>query len=381
MALPVGDLLELALGQMRDYAVILVDTGGRIVGWFGGAKDVLGYTYDEVKDQPIAILFTAEDVQKGVPEYEREVARRGSTAQDDRWHVRKDGSQIWVSGSVTPITGDSGALEGFVKVMRDRTDDRIKLEERANRLAASDAALARTNVFLRQLGHELRNPLSPIKNAAYILPHISSEPRVAELGKMIGNQALVIERLASDLMDVARFEQQRVHLDLADVDVCALLRDEAVAHSVDATRQGVRVELILPHRALVVPADPARLRQAVSNLLLNAIKYTPSGGTVWVKAVEEADEVAIRVEDTGIGIEPGMLQKIFELFTQESRAREAYPGGLGIGLAIVREIALLHGGVVQARSGGIGKGSEFTLRLPRNGQMDRNATDRMPESA
>lgn len=110
-----------------------------------------------------------------------------------------------------------------------------------------------------------------------------------------------------------------------------------------------------------------RLRQALSNLIGNAVKYTPAGGTIWVKATQEGGDVVARVQDTGIGIAPEVLPRIFELFTQEVRAKDLVPGGLGIGLAIVRQIAELHGGVVQARSGGTGKGSEFTLRIPQGG--------------
>ena len=365
MATPLRELLELGLAQMRDYAVVMLDTDGLIAGWFGGAQQVLGWTIDEARGRPVTLFFTEEDIRKGVPQYELELARNRTTSQDDRWHLRKDGSRIWVTGTVTAIVDQAGELRGYVKVMRDRTDQRIAFEERANRLAAAEQALERTTEFLRRLGHELRNPLTPIKNSAYILPRISTEARVIQLAEIIGNQATVIERLSSDLMDVTRLERHAVDFRPRPVDVCALLREQAVAHSFEAASRGVRVDALLPQRPLFVMGDAARLHQAVSNLLLNALKYTAHGGTVWVKATEEADHIAIKIEDTGIGIAPDMLPRIFGLFTQEPRARDAVPGGLGIGLAIVREIAQLHGGSVQARSGGVGKGSEFTLRLPR----------------
>jgi signal transduction histidine kinase len=129
--------------------------------------------------------------------------------------------------------------------------------------------------------------------------------------------------------------------------------------------------LFLKHPLRLV-ADADRLRQAVANLLGNAIKYTPEGGTVWVDVTQQSDEIIVRVQDTGIGIAPHVLPGIFDLFTQEPRARNLVPGGLGIGLAVVREIAELHGGLVQARSGGLGKGSEFALRLPCSGPGPRH---------
>ena len=367
------ELLELALPQMRDYAIIVMDASGLIVGWLGGAEDIFGYAADEVIGRDGGILFVSEDREKNVPAYELEVARQRAASQDDRWHVRKDGTQIWAAGMVTAITDKSGELRGFIKLLRDRTDQRTLSEERVNRLAVAEAALERTNDFLRRLGHELRNPLAPIKNSAFILPRISPEPRVAQIADTIANQVTILERLAGDLMDVSRLEQHKVEMVLTQVDIVGLLREEAVAHSFAATGKGIKLQAILPQAPLTVTADAARLRQAVSNLLGNAIKYTPSGGTVWLKATQEGGDVAIRVQDTGIGIAPDMLPRIFELFTQEARASEAAPGGLGIGLAIVREIAVLHGGAVQARSGGVGRGAEFMLRLPRTaGNMSEN---------
>jgi PAS domain S-box-containing protein len=367
------EMLALALLQMRDYAIIVMDPSGTIVGWFGGAEDIFGYSAQEIVGQDGALLFVEEDREKKLPDYELEVARQRAASQDDRWHLRKDGTRIWAAGMVTAVVDTNGELRGFVKLLRDRTDQRIASEERANRLVVAEAALERTNEFLRRLGHELRNPLAPIKNSAFILPRISAEPRVAQIAETIANQAAILERLAADLMDVSRLEQHRVEMRLEPVEVGALLREEAVAHSFGAYGKGVRLEAILPQSPMVVSADAARLRQAVANLLANAIKYTPAGGTVWLKAMEESGDIAIRVQDTGIGIAPDMLPRIFELFTQEPRAREVAPGGLGIGLAIVREIAMLHGGVVQARSGGVGKGSEFTLRLPRRaGNVSEN---------
>jgi signal transduction histidine kinase len=126
----------------------------------------------------------------------------------------------------------------------------------------------------------------------------------------------------------------------------------------------VNLECVLPMGSLDVMLDASRFPRAVLNLLGNAIKYTPAGGTVWVKATQEGREVLFAVEDTGIGIAPEVLPRIFDLFTQESQAADMVPGGLGIGLTVVKELVELHGGNVQARSAGAGKGAEFTVRLP-----------------
>jgi PAS domain S-box-containing protein len=357
------ELLELALPALRDYALLLLDSGGSVVAWLCGAEQIFGYREEEIVGRPVSLLFVPEDRARGLDRFELEVAAKNSYSQDDRWHLRKDGTRIWASGTVTALR-DAGGLRGFIKVVRDRTDQKMDAQLRVNRAEAATEALERARSFMATLGHELRNPLAPIKNSAYILPRLSDDPRVHRIASMIGNQAASLERLANDLMDVSRLEHAKLELRLAPVDVGALLQEEVSGQMLPARAKGLQMQVLLPEQPVLAEADPDRLRQAVNNLLSNAIKYTPAGGRIWAKATVETEEAVIRVEDTGIGIAPEALPKIFELFTQETRARDLVPGGLGVGLAMVRQIAELHGGVVQARSAGSGKGSEFSLRLP-----------------
>jgi PAS domain S-box-containing protein len=359
-------LLELALPTVRDHALVLLAPDGTICAWLCGAEDMFGYTAEEMVGRHISVLFEPGDIDKRLDKYELQVAARDSYSQDDRWHLRKDGNRIWASGTVTALRDGSG-LRGFIKLMRDRTDVRIDSEHRTNQFEAADDALSRTHRFLQTLGHEMRNPLAPIRNAAYIAAKASDDPRVRKAAEVIGNQVAVLERMANDLMDVSRLEHRKLELRVREFDVRGLLEEEGAGQRLPATAKDVRIETLLPEQPLPVVADPIRLRQAVSNLLVNAIKYTPAGGMIWLKATQEGDDLVIRVQDTGIGIAGEMLPRIFELFTQEARARDLVPGGLGVGLAIVAQIAELHGGVAQARSGGSGKGSEFTLRIPRAG--------------
>lgn len=365
-------LFELALSTLRDYAVLLLDPDGKIVGWLCGAEEIFGYASDEMMGRPVSTLFVAEDLQKGLDAHELEAARRSGFSQDDRWHLRKDGNRIWASGSVTALR-DGDVLRGFIKIMRDRTDLRINSENRANQLERLEEAMERTHRFLQTLGHELRNPLAPIRTAAYILTRTSDEQRVKKATEAINNQVAVLERMAGDLMDVSRLQHRKLELRLAEFDLRVLVEQEVAGQKPAALAKGVTLDAVLPEGAVIARADADRLRQAVSNLLANAVKYTPRGGSVWAKVTEEADDLVVRVEDNGIGIAPEVLPRIFELFTQESRARDLVPGGLGVGLAIVSQIAELHGGVAQARSAGSGKGSEFTLRLPRAGPVQAGA--------
>lgn len=356
-------LLDLALSRVRDHALILVDVDGTIVGWRWGAEQIFGYTPEEAIGQQLEMIFTHEDRARGLHRFELDAAARDSHSEDDRWHVRKDGSLIWVSGTVTALHDASG-LRGFVKIARERTDLRMASEARANQLVAVEGALERTRNFMETLGHELRNPLAPIRNATAILGRVSKEERVLRAAQMIANQVDSLERLASDLMDVSRLEHRKLELRLAELDLRDLVKEEAAGHKATATAKGLELEVIVPMGAVTITADADRLRQAIANLLTNAIKYTPAGGSVWVKVTAEAEDAVVRVQDTGIGIAPEILPRIFELFTQELRAKDLVPGGLGVGLGVVKQIAELHGGVVQARSPGAGKGSEFTLRLP-----------------
>jgi PAS domain S-box-containing protein len=355
------------LPSLRDYAVLLLDTEGRIVGWLGGAEAIFGYREREIVGCHSSTLFVPEDVKMGLDRYELDVARQDSYSQDDRWHLRADNTRIWISGTVTAVREPSGELRGFVKIVRDRTDLRMNAENRANQLDAVEGAMERTRRFLQTLGHELRNPLAPIRNCATILARVSEDPRVHKVAQTIDNQVRVLERIAGDLMDVSRLEHQKLELRLSEFDLRPLLEEEVAGQAARAAAKRLVLECLVPDHPLLLVGDADRLRQAVSNLLTNAIKYTPDGGSIWVKATQEADDIVVRVQDTGIGIAPEVLPRIFELFTQEQRARDLVPGGLGVGLAIVSQIAELHGGAAQARSGGTGKGSEFTLRFPRKG--------------
>jgi PAS domain S-box-containing protein len=357
-------LLALFVEQAREHALIFMDPQGMVLGWCGAAEETFGYRAEEVLGKSIALIFTAGDQARGFDKYELEVAALNSRSEDDRWHVRKDGVHIWGSGSVTAIRDEAGALLGFVKIVRDRTDLRSQVEVLEAQAASLRDSRERTHLFLKTLGHELRNPLGPVRNATHIIEQLSSDPRVTDAVQILSRQLAVLTRLADDLMDVSRLETGKVELSLKRVDLRGLLRDAVQSVSRAAAAGKLSVETILPESPLFVHVDESRFQQVVLNLLGNAIKYTPEGGSVWVKATADGDEVMVKIEDTGIGIAPEMLPRIFELFTQAHVPTGLVPSGLGVGLAVVRQIVELHGGTVQARSPGVGKGSELTVRIP-----------------
>jgi PAS domain S-box-containing protein len=357
-------LLKGFLHGSSTYAFICMDADGVVVAWLGAAQEIFGFTAEDSVGKSVTQIFVPEDRGKALDRYELEVAANRGYSEDDRWHLRKDGSRVWVTGTVTAVHGEGARLLGFVKCVRDRTDLRSQHEAVEARAAELADSRERTHAFLKTLGHELRNPLAPLSNAAHIISRASGDPRVATALQIISRQISTLTRLADDLMDISRLEIGKVTLERKRVDVRRLLL-EATASLQDAAQQKeLALEAILPQGSLFADLDEDRFQRVVLNLVGNAIKYTPAKGKVWVTATEDAHEVLIHVQDTGIGIAPDMLPKIFELFTRATAAVDLVPGGLGVGLAMVKDIVELHGGTVQARSAGPGKGSEFTVRIP-----------------
>jgi PAS domain S-box-containing protein len=359
-----AELIAAFSEQTSEYAVLCLDPDGIIRAWRGAAEKIFGYAEQETLGQSAALLFTSEDKSKGFDKQELEVASRDSRSEDDRWHVRKDGTRVWVMGCVQAIRSQSGDIVGFIKLMRDRTDLRTHIDHLENQLLMREGAIERTHGFLRTLGHELRNPLAPLRTAAEIVKRLNQAPQVGRAADIILAQVAVLTQLTGDLMEVSRLEARKVVLALECVDLREPLREACVAFSPVASDKGLDMQLFLPEGALDVRLDRQRFQQVTSNLLTNAIKYTPAGGHVWIKPTQEGREVLLRIEDTGIGIPSDLLPRLFDLFSRSPSARELAPTGLGVGLAVVREIVELHGGTIQARSGGAGTGAEFTVRLP-----------------
>jgi signal transduction histidine kinase/integral membrane sensor domain MASE1/CheY-like chemotaxis protein len=234
---------------------------------------------------------------------------------------------------------------------------------------ASEAELRQANEakdqFLALLAHELRNPLAPIRNALEILRTGKTDPPAAgQMHEMMERQTAHMVRLVDDLLDVSRITRGKIELRREKVDLRT-----AVERVVDTVRplldeRGHDLRLSLPPEPIVLEADPTRLEQILSNLLINAAKYTPGPGTIDFSTARDGAQAVICVRDSGIGIRPEMLDRIFELFAQADRLPERVQEGLGIGLTLVRSLAQLHGGTVTAASAGPGRGSEFVVRLP-----------------
>jgi PAS domain S-box-containing protein len=219
--------------------------------------------------------------------------------------------------------------------------------------------------FLAMLAHELRNPLAPIRNALHIMKQPGAKgAAISEVRDMAERQVRQMARLLDDLLDVSRISRGMIELRKEPVDLVLLAHRtmEAVRPLFEEREHQLIVSL--GPEPLRVSGDPTRLEQVLSNLLNNAAKYTDPGGRIWLTAGREGDEIVLRVRDTGIGIAPEMLPRIFDLFVQAGRPLDRSQGGVGIGLTLVRRLIALHGGSVEAHSPGLGYGSEFVVRLP-----------------
>lgn len=360
-------LLRRFAAESREYAIICVSPAGHITEWLGAAPLVFGYDREEMLGRPFSSIFTPGDVDKGLDQQELDIAALDSRSEDDRWHERKDGTRVWVTGSVQAVRDERGAVLGFVKIAVDRTDLQGRIERLEQQNEGGVQAAERTRAFLRTLGHEMRNPLAPILNATHLLRRAKPGADVGRLADMIAHQVDALRRMADDLMDIARLDINRVQLNRQHTDMRDLVHEACEGFQSTAKARGVKLASIQPSGALPLEVDRARFLQVLHNLLTNAIKYTPAGGQVWMKVTQEENDVVIRVEDTGIGISPEMLPVLFELFTREATASRLAPSGLGIGLAVVKAVVELHGGTVQARSPGQGKGAEFIVRVPVRG--------------
>jgi signal transduction histidine kinase/CheY-like chemotaxis protein len=237
----------------------------------------------------------------------------------------------------------------------------------------------RKDEFLAMLGHELRNPLAAIRNALWLLDKTGAGNEVeARQRDVIERQTHHLVRMVDDLLDVSRVTRGKISLQRQEVSLESVVQRCLTELGMGRLAEAHELALTLQTEPVRVEGDPVRLEQVICNLLHNAIKYTPRGGSVSVSVAREGDEAVIRVRDTGLGISPDMLGKIFEPFTQVESSRKRSEGGLGLGLPLVRSLVQLHGGTVEARSAGPGRGSEFTVHLPALDaalQEDRAAPD------
>lgn len=348
---------RLLVESVKDYAIFMLDTGGHVATWNPGAGRIKGYGAEEIIGQHFSRFYTRQAIAAKQPEQALMAAVVHGHFEEEGWRVRKDGSRFWAHAVITAVHDAEARLHGFAQVTRDMSDRK--------RVEALEEAGRQTRKFLAMLGHELRNPLAPIRNAVSIMhAHGLPQPELERCRAMIERQVGHLSRLVDDLLDAGRITSGKIELRRERIDLVTVLARalESSRPLIDA--RGQKLEVRLPRSPMPVNGDLVRLSQVVQNLLNNAVKFTPDGGRIELSLAREGDNGAIRVRDTGIGIGPDLLPKVFDLFAQGDRGLDRSEGGLGIGLTLVREITHLHVGSVQALSLGEGRGAEFVVRLP-----------------
>jgi PAS domain S-box-containing protein len=286
---------------------------------------------------------------------------------DDYRILRPDGELRWIHSRATVFLDGDGSPRRILGVNVDITERKLAEHEKATLLEEVRQAVRRRDQFLAMLAHELRNPLAPLRNSIHLLRLKGDDPSVVgRVREMMERQITHLGRLVDDLLDVSRMTRGIVALERERTDLAQLARQAAEDYRGPFESSGVALTVTIPEIPVWVSGDRTRLVQVLENLLENARKFTDPGGTidVQVDADREAGRARLQVRDTGIGIEPGMLPTLFDVFSQADQGLERRRGGLGLGLALVKRLVQLHGGEVEARSGGLGQGSEFRVVLP-----------------
>lgn len=285
-------------------------------------------------------------------------ARGASVRAEEVDYVFDDGSVVHTLVSAQPLYDSDGYLQGAVGSILDVTD--LKNAETA--LKDADR---RKDEFLATLAHELRNPLAPLSNALQVV-RMSGDMNASmgELRDVMERQVSHLTRLVNDLMEVSRISRGKIELRREPVELSAVIRTaiEISQPLIDEARH--RLTVTVPPEAIFVDADHVRLSQVLTNLLTNAAKYMEAGGLIELAVRPDDREAVISVRDTGLGIPREMLPRVFEMFAQMDHTRSREQGGLGIGLALAKHLIEMHGGQIEARSDGLGKGSQFIVRLP-----------------
>jgi PAS domain S-box-containing protein len=371
-----------AIIESADDAIISKTLDGIITSWNKGAERIFGYTAEEVIGKPVTILIPADhpDEEPGILARLRAGER---ISHYETMRVRKDGTQINISLTVSPIRGPDGRVIGASKVARDITDRKRSEAERerlleSERRARQEAERANRlkDEFLATVSHELRTPLTAILGWVRMLRDGSLDEETATRAlAAVERNAKSQAQLVEDLLDISRIVSGKMHLDVRQVEPSSVINAAVEAVRPAAQAKGIRLQLSIDPSAGPVSGDFERLQQVVWNLLSNAVKFTPAGGRVEVSLERGDGDAELTVSDNGRGIAPEFMPHVFERFKQaDSSTTRAY-GGMGVGLSIVKAIVELHGGTVRGSSGGEGQGASFTVSLPLAKAARRDAVE------
>jgi PAS domain S-box-containing protein len=339
-----------------------------------GLKMVGLENVEQARRTHLGDFFFPEDESTIRDEFLPSVLAKGHGEIEVRFRNFRTGEARWMDYKVLQLI-DSDGHAAFATVSRDVTDRR-RMEDNLRKLAADlSEADRRKDEFLATLSHELRNPLAPLRSTLEILKRSNGKRElIPEALDTMDRQLQQLVRLVDDLLDLSRITHNRIELRRDDVELASVIHQVIDASRPLAASAGHAIQVDVPAEPMYVHADSARLTQIFDNLLNNAFKYTPPGGTITVTVRRRDNEGIVCVEDTGIGIPAGKLESIFEMFTQLDRSLDRSQAGLGLGLTLVKRLVESHGGSIEAKSAGSGKGSEFIVRLPLIAEGSRAST-------
>jgi PAS domain S-box-containing protein len=360
-----AEALLAAIVQSSDDAIISKSLDGIITSWNESAERLFGYTSKEVIGRSISILFPPDRLDEEPRILDR--LKRGERVDHfETIRVRKDGSQLAISLTISPLKDATGKIVGASKVARDITELKRARADLREAKEIAEAANKSKDTFLAALSHELRTPLNPV---LMTIAAMDMNPELAPAFRgdvaMIRRNVELEVKLIDDLLDLSRVVAGKLTLNMVTVDV-----NEAVDHVCATCRpyileKAIHLHCDVPDASFHVKADPARLQQVLWNLLRNAAKFTPDRGDIFVSVSKiDAEHVRIQIRDTGIGIEPDVLPRVFNAFEQGDASITREFGGMGLGLAISKTLTEMHRGTIRAESGGRDRGSIFTVELP-----------------
>jgi PAS domain S-box-containing protein len=363
---------RLLIEGVEDYAILMLDSRGRVISWNSGAERLTGYKEHEIFGNDVSVFFIPEEIEEGRPQRGLEVAKEKGRCEEEGWRVRKDGTRYWASVITTALWDEVGRHRGFAKVTHDITRRKESEEERERLLSQEKSAREEAELssrlkdeFLATLSHELRTPLTSILGWASLGVNGSMPDNQARQAmEAIAENARAQARLIDDILDMSRIITGSFRLDAQPVDVERVFQGVIDVVRPSAELKRVALNMVVDARGETVLGDADRLRQAIWNLLSNAVKFSNEGGRIDARLARAGNQIEIAVSDNGVGIDPQFMPHVFERFRQADGAFTRRHGGLGLGLAIARHIVEIHGGDISASSPGKDQGATFKIRLP-----------------
>lgn len=367
------ELYRLLVESVQDYAIFMLDPHGNVASWNKGAQKLKGYKPNEIIGRHFSNFYPQVDRDNKKPEWELEQATKFGRVEDEGWRVKKDGSRFWANVVITALRDEKGTLVGFAKVTRDLTErksheDAVQQANRQLRQQATELEMLNRSKdeFVSLASHQLRTPATGVKQfLGLVLEGYAGELTAAQrefLEKAYESNNRQID-LVNNLLRVAQVDAGKVVLDPCEVELSTLLRDVIDEQKDAFTARNQKVTIRKHDGPTVVEADQPRLRMVLENLIDNAGKYTPPGGTISVSIAKGGGTYIISIKDTGVGIDEESLAKLFVKFTRIQNELSDIVGGSGLGLYWANKIVQLHGGEIRVTSTQ-GKGSTFSVHLP-----------------